>query len=163
MPRHPQSQGSVERANSDIKDMMISRISDYSITQWSVWLRFVHFTATFKLSPYQALLVAEPTVGLYWTSSLTEILDQFQSEGELRGFTQQTAQAAASHSYETSLMLLTLISMKSATLLLQRCKPQTWLLFMSNELMILAPFRRYHFLTLDRLNFLESRVGNSRM
>ncbi|GFS10305.1 Krab-a domain-containing protein 2-like protein [Elysia marginata] len=61
-PRHPQSQGSVERANSDIKDMLISWMSDNTTTQWSFGLRFVQFmknrsfNAAVKRSPYQALL-----------------------------------------------------------------------------------------------------------
>ena len=33
-PRHPQSQGSVERANGDIKDMLIAWMADNSTTHW---------------------------------------------------------------------------------------------------------------------------------
>jgi hypothetical protein len=39
-PRHPQSQGSVERANADIKEMIISWMNDNVTTQWSKGLRF---------------------------------------------------------------------------------------------------------------------------
>ena len=41
--RHPQSQGSVERANRDIKDMVIFRMSVNNTAQSSVGLRFVQF------------------------------------------------------------------------------------------------------------------------
>ena len=35
-PRHPQSQGSVERANGDTKDMLISWMSDNNSQDWVV-------------------------------------------------------------------------------------------------------------------------------
>ena len=35
-PRHPQSQGSVERANGDIKDMLVAWIADNNTNDWSV-------------------------------------------------------------------------------------------------------------------------------
>jgi hypothetical protein len=37
----PQSQGSVERANTEIKEMLISWMNDNDTTQWSEGLRFV--------------------------------------------------------------------------------------------------------------------------
>ena len=40
-PRHPQSQGSVERANGDIKDMLISWRSDNNSQDWVVGIKFV--------------------------------------------------------------------------------------------------------------------------
>ncbi|XP_064086079.1 KRAB-A domain-containing protein 2-like [Macrobrachium nipponense] len=40
-PRHPQSQGSVERANGDIKDMLIAWMSDNNTQDWSIPLVFV--------------------------------------------------------------------------------------------------------------------------
>jgi transposase InsO family protein len=33
-PRHPQSQGCVERANTEIKEMIISWMNDKDTTQW---------------------------------------------------------------------------------------------------------------------------------
>ena len=42
-PRHPQSQGSVERANSDIKDMLISWLSDNNTRDWVSGIKFVQF------------------------------------------------------------------------------------------------------------------------
>ena len=40
-PRHPQSKGSVERANGDIKDMLISWMSDNNSQDWVVGIKFV--------------------------------------------------------------------------------------------------------------------------
>ena len=40
-PRHPQSQGSVKRANSDIKDILVAWMSDNDTQDWTVGLKFV--------------------------------------------------------------------------------------------------------------------------
>ena len=40
-PRHPQSQGSVERANGDIKDMLAAWMTDNNTQDWSMGLCFV--------------------------------------------------------------------------------------------------------------------------
>jgi transposase InsO family protein len=40
-PRHPQSQGSVERANGDVKEMFATWLSENNTTQWSERLRFI--------------------------------------------------------------------------------------------------------------------------
>jgi hypothetical protein len=40
-PRHPQSQGSVERLNCDIKDMLIAWLGDNQSNDWSIGLKFV--------------------------------------------------------------------------------------------------------------------------
>ena len=39
--RHPQSQGSVERANSDIKKMLASWMRDNRSTKWSIGCKFL--------------------------------------------------------------------------------------------------------------------------
>lgn len=43
-PRHPQSQGSVERLNCDVKDMLIAWLGDNKSTDWSLGLKFVQFS-----------------------------------------------------------------------------------------------------------------------
>ena len=43
-PRHPQSQGSVERLNCDIKDMLIAWLGDNNTSDWPVGLKFVQFS-----------------------------------------------------------------------------------------------------------------------
>lgn len=42
-PRHPQSQGSVERANCDIKDMLVAWLADNETQDWSTGIKFVQF------------------------------------------------------------------------------------------------------------------------
>ena len=58
-PKHPQSQGSVERANCDIKDVLIAWTSD---NDWTVRLKFVQFQKNsshhtgIKRSPFATLV-----------------------------------------------------------------------------------------------------------
>ena len=59
-PRHPQSQGSVERANGDVKIMLQLWMTDNNTTKWSLGLKFVQMTknnsyhSTIECSPYYA-------------------------------------------------------------------------------------------------------------
>ena len=69
-PSFPQRQGSVERANCDIKDMLIAWMSDNHTRDWTVGLKFVqlqnnssHHTGI-KRSPFAALFGASAKVGL---------------------------------------------------------------------------------------------------
>ena len=65
-PRHPQSQGSVEGANGDIKDMLAAWMTDNNTLDWSMGLRFVQNTyhSGIKRTPYAAMFGTEPKVGL---------------------------------------------------------------------------------------------------
>jgi hypothetical protein len=69
-PRHPQSQGSVERANADIKEMIISWMNDNDATKWSEGLRVVQFQKNrshhrvIDQPPYKDLFGADPQIGL---------------------------------------------------------------------------------------------------
>jgi transposase InsO family protein len=88
-PRHPQSQGSVERLNCDVKDMLIAWLGDNQSTDWSVGLKFVQFSKNtsyhtgIKQSPYLALFGGNPRVGLRSTALPTEILERMVSEDDL--------------------------------------------------------------------------------
>ncbi|XP_064079514.1 SCAN domain-containing protein 3-like [Macrobrachium nipponense] len=67
-PRHPQSQGSVERANGDIKDMLIAWMSGNNTQDWSIGLRFVqnmknsgyHYHSGIQHTPYKAMFGCDP-------------------------------------------------------------------------------------------------------
>ncbi|XP_045456891.1 uncharacterized protein LOC123666917 [Melitaea cinxia] len=75
LARHSQSQGSVERANQDIENMIIydmSWMNDNVSTKWS------------EESPYKALFGIEPRVGLSTSSLLQEIINDIQDEDDLR-------------------------------------------------------------------------------
>ena len=42
-PRHPQSQGSVDHGNGDIKDMLVAWMADNNTNDLSVGIKFVQF------------------------------------------------------------------------------------------------------------------------
>ncbi|XP_068235554.1 KRAB-A domain-containing protein 2-like [Palaemon carinicauda] len=72
--RHPQSQGSVERANGDIKDILVAWMADNNSTDWGTGIKFVQFSknsayhAGIKRSPYAAMFSVNAQVGLTSTS-----------------------------------------------------------------------------------------------
>ena len=88
-PRHPQSQGSVERANGDIKDMLVAWMGDNETNDWSVGLKFVQFQKNSSLhsgiqrSPYAAMFGCEAKVGLTSSSLPIELVERMQSEDDL--------------------------------------------------------------------------------
>ena len=69
-PRHPQSQGSVERSNGDIQGILGSWMRDNNSTKWSFALPMVMFTKNnkfhrgLKLSPYKAVFGWDAFLGL---------------------------------------------------------------------------------------------------
>lgn len=68
-PRHPQSQGSIERANQDVEHMLRAWMKDNMSQRWSIGLQFVQwqkncsFHRTIGRSPYNALFGNDPKVG----------------------------------------------------------------------------------------------------
>lgn len=56
-PRHPQSQGSVERANADVKDMLTSWCRDNETAKWSLGLHMVQLQ---KNNSYHRTLGCKP-------------------------------------------------------------------------------------------------------
>ena len=69
-PRHPQSQGSVERSNGDMKNQLMAWMRDNNTSKWSYGIRFVQwsmntsFHETIGMEPYKALTGNKPRCGL---------------------------------------------------------------------------------------------------
>ena len=69
-PRHNQSQGSADRANRDIEDMLMTWLQSNSTTHWGDGLRFIQvmenraYHEGIKCSPYEAMLGQPMKVGL---------------------------------------------------------------------------------------------------
>ncbi|XP_068201828.1 KRAB-A domain-containing protein 2-like [Palaemon carinicauda] len=88
-PRHPQSQGSVERANCDIKDMLVAWLSDNNTTDWTVGLKFVQFQKNssyhsgIRRSPFAALFGSDAKVGLTTSAFPHDVIHRLQSEDDL--------------------------------------------------------------------------------
>ena len=96
-PRHPQSQGSVERANGDVKVMLQLWMSDNNTTHWVLGLRFVQITksnsyhSTIECSPYFATFGREMSNGLESTIIPKEILNKLLTEEELQSNLKQVS------------------------------------------------------------------------
>ena len=94
-PRYPQSQGSVERANGDIKDMLKAWLADNPIADWTMGIHFVQFQkntalhAGIKRAPYEALFCGKPKVGLTSSTLPQEVIDKLQTEEDLRRIFQE--------------------------------------------------------------------------
>jgi hypothetical protein len=88
-PRHSQSQGSVERANQDIENMISTWMQDEKTDRWSEGLRFVQLMKNralhsgIKRTPYEALFGCKVKVGLTTSSLPRDILDSINSEEDL--------------------------------------------------------------------------------
>ena len=88
-PRHPQSQGSVERANGDIKDMLVAWLADNNTQDWTIGIKFVQFQKNsahhsgIKCSPYSAMFGCEARVGLTSLSLPTEVINTLENEDDL--------------------------------------------------------------------------------
>ncbi|XP_068242266.1 KRAB-A domain-containing protein 2-like [Palaemon carinicauda] len=89
-PRHPQSQGSVERANGDIKDMLVAWMGDNDTNDWSIGIKFVQFQKNSSFhsgigrAPYTAMLFGcDAKVDLATSSFPQEIIQRMQTEDDL--------------------------------------------------------------------------------
>ena len=83
-PRHPQSQGSVERSNATLKDSLVAWMRDNNTSAWSIGIKFVQWNLnttyheTIKMQPYQAMFGVKPKMGL-GTNIPSDFLQKIQS------------------------------------------------------------------------------------
>lgn len=88
-PRHSQSQGSVERANQDIRNMLVASMKTTQSVAWAEKLWEIQFCknrafhAGIKRSPYEAIFGTKAKVGLTSSSLPDEILGRIESEEDL--------------------------------------------------------------------------------
>ena len=88
-PRHSQTQGSVERANRDIEDMLITWLQSKSTTHWGDGLRFIQviknraYQEGIKCSPYEAIFGQPMKVGLKTSNLPDDAIDDIFAKEEL--------------------------------------------------------------------------------
>ena len=88
-PRHSQSQGSVERANRDIEDMLMTWLQSNSTTHWGDGLRFIQvmknraYHEGIKCSPYEAMFGQPMKVGLKTSNLPDDAIDDIFAKEEL--------------------------------------------------------------------------------
>ncbi|XP_025201180.1 KRAB-A domain-containing protein 2-like [Melanaphis sacchari] len=88
-PCHSQSQGSVERANRDVQDILRAWMSDNKSNKWSEGLRFCQFQKNssyhsgIKQSPFEVLFGRKAQLGLTSSALSENILKTLNSENDL--------------------------------------------------------------------------------
>ncbi|CAH2245620.1 KRAB-A domain-containing 2-like [Pelobates cultripes] len=88
-PRHSQSQGSVERANQDIENMLTTWMADNQTNKWSEGVRFVQFMknrayhSEIQRSPYEAMFGCPTKVGLSSSIIPQSVLHSINTEEDL--------------------------------------------------------------------------------
>ncbi|XP_063827754.1 uncharacterized protein LOC135077121 [Ostrinia nubilalis] len=88
-PRYPQSQGSIERSNQDVKNMIRAWMTDNKSTNWSIGCYFVQFQknssyhSTIARTPYKALFGEDPKLGLSSTYLSKNIISKLENEEDL--------------------------------------------------------------------------------
>lgn len=93
-PRHSQSQGSVERANQDIQNILTTWMQTNNSKSWSEGLRFVQlmknraFHSGIKRSPYQAMFGSDIKIRLSTSILPPETINNISSEEDLENVLQ---------------------------------------------------------------------------
>lgn len=105
-PRHSQSQGSVERANQDVRDILVSWMADNKSTNWANGLRFVQlkknrsFHRGINRSPYEAMFGVPIRNGLFDSNIPHEVLQNITGEEELENILNENSNEDVSNSSE---------------------------------------------------------------
>jgi len=88
-PRYSQSQGSVERSNQDVRDMLVAWMSDNNTKTWSEVLRFIQSKTNgalhsgIKTSPYEAMFGTALRIGLGDSVLTEDMYSSIETEEEL--------------------------------------------------------------------------------
>lgn len=91
-PRHPHSQGSIERSNQDVKNMIRTWMVDNNSTNWSIGCYFAQFhknssyNSTIARTPFKALFGDEPRCGLSSTYLSENIISKLDTEEDMEKF-----------------------------------------------------------------------------
>lgn len=103
-PRHSQSQGSIERANQDVQNMLTSWLITNQTTKWSEGLKYVQlmknraFHEGIKQTPYEALFGTRMKLGLKTSNLPMESVEQLETEEELEQLLEGVHTANSAHS-----------------------------------------------------------------
>jgi hypothetical protein len=93
-PRHPQSQGFVERSNQDVENMLRAWVVDNKSTKWSIGVYFIQWQKNIShhrildRSPYRALFGTESKVGLSSTNLPAETIQKLSNEEDFENILQ---------------------------------------------------------------------------
>jgi len=88
-PRHSQSQGSDERSNQDVRDMLVAWMSDNNMKSWSEGHRFIQskknqaLHSGIKINPYEAMFGTAQRIGLGDSPLTEDMYSSTETEEEL--------------------------------------------------------------------------------
>lgn len=91
-PRHSQSQGSIDRANLDVQNMLTTWLITNQTTKWSEGLKYVQlmknkaFPEGIKQTPYEALFGTRMKFGLKRSNLPMKSVEQLETEEELDNY-----------------------------------------------------------------------------
>ncbi|XP_026467840.1 KRAB-A domain-containing protein 2-like [Ctenocephalides felis] len=99
-PRHSQSQGSVERANQDVQDMLTTWLITNQTTKWSEGLKYVQLmkNRAYQKSPYEAMFGSKMKLGLKTSNLPKDSIQEVETEEELETLIQEVHIASSLHS-----------------------------------------------------------------
>ena len=109
-PRHPQSQGAVERLNGVIQDKLKIWMHENRTSSWSIGLNFVQwqinvsYHETTQTSPFKIMFGAEPSVGLHSTVLSENLFQNIRSEEDLDTIFEQIEAESGTSQFETTEM-----------------------------------------------------------
>lgn len=89
-PRHFQSQGSIERANRDVQDILVAWMEDNNLSKWSEGLRFCQWKkntswhSAIKQTPYEAMFGRKAHVGLQSSQLPSLVINNIVTEEEVK-------------------------------------------------------------------------------
>lgn len=152
-PRHPQSQGSVERANQDVEKMMTQWMNDNNSRKWSIGCHVAQFQKNNRY--YRSLRCKKSTlllrygqkcrVGLSDLPIQKELIDKLSTEEELdealNSITiQNTANSSKSYATPNKTELIMSLVSSQTDLLLTNLKQQIRLLVLQNRRWLIKQF-----------------------
>ena len=99
MPRHSQTQGSIERCNQDVEKMLFAWMRDNASKQWTNGLNEVQYSKNARYhrginrSPYRAMFSNYPALGVQSLRLDDEILDTIHDIDDLKQVLDQQIQS----------------------------------------------------------------------
>lgn len=126
-PRHSQSQGSIERSNQDVRDMLVAWMVDNKTKKWSEGLRFIQSKKNrslhegIKKSPYEAMFGSKQRIGLADSSLEKEIYESLETEEDLENVLDELTRGS-DHEVEETLTSRVLCAICEDSGMLQPCR-----------------------------------------
>ena len=98
-PRHPETQGAVERVNRDVKDALFGMMHDHDndhcwvrYLRWVQWNHNTSYHTAIRMTPYEAVYNKKPSIGLTNIGIPREFWPDINTEDDIDIFQREIAQ-----------------------------------------------------------------------